>query len=200
MLSEIRVVLPDNTQCCPDRTAWRGQVGLHQEARKPRGRAERPCLGSSPAGCTREVSSRDPLPGAAGGVLESTAGALGPPPGCAECPGRCPGRVRRRPPGPPSGAPSAPGGSDGVRAPGPPPGCAECPREVSYASHPALPSASHAFGWGESAAEPPSCPKPLCLFAGPPSQPSLYKGEKGDPGSRITDSSPRPHLRARSYR
>src|SRR5438034_1027581 len=78
--------------------------------------------------------------------------------------------------------------SSAAETPGPPPGCAECPREVSCASHPALPSASHAFGWGESTAEPPSCPKPFCLFAGPPSQPSLYKGEKGDPGSRITDT------------
>src|SRR5438128_1725986 len=111
MLAKIRVVLPDDTQYCPDGTAPRGQVGLHREAMRPclnrrdsEPRAERPCLGSKLAECPgmssrvrrvpREVSWASPA--GAPGPLPGAPGA----PGGVQCePGGNPSRVRRVPPG-----------------------------------------------------------------------------------------------------
>ena len=92
------------------------------------------------------------------------------------------------------GAPSAPGGVRRREPPGPPPGCAECPGRCPAAGAPESPSS-----WGSRIPGAPGCPKSSASMRG--HLPSLLQigVQKGDPVSRITDSSPRPHLRARSY-
>ena len=71
--------------------------------------------------------------------------------------------------------------------PGPPPGCAECPREVTWRAG-GCPSRVHRV------------PREVTWRAGGCLSRVHRVPPGGDPVSRITDSSPRPHLRARSYR
>ncbi len=107
------------------------------------------------------------------------------------CVSRSPGPIRSLPgapsaPGPLPGAPSAPGGVLGEPA-GAPPGYTECPGRCPGRAG-GCPSRVHRV------------PREVTWRAGGCLSRVHRVPPGGDPVSRITDSSPRPHLRARSYR
>ena len=172
-----------------------------------------PCLNRGASGRAPLLYGGVSLPAAPGTPFRMRRERPGPPPGCAECPGRCPAQPWREPSGPPPGCAECPwevSWVSAVGAPGTPSRVCRMPREVSWASAagaPGTPSrvrrmrpgavlgelpsrfpgAQHAFELGEQEAEPfrrAQLPQVLCLFAGPPSQSSPYTGEKVDPYHR----------------